>query len=82
MMNVNMHLRVIECCGVNCEELLRDIISEVPGCIVMVIMLGFYNSKLYKLQLMQLVLGFLRQKMHGYSLSTGICLFYVIHTVH
>ena len=36
MMNVNMHLTDKECCGVNCEELVQDIISEVPGCIVMV----------------------------------------------
>ena len=31
-----MHLTDKECCGVNCEELVQDIISEVPGCIVMV----------------------------------------------
>lgn len=36
MMNVNMHLRDIECFVVNCEELVQDTISEVPGFIVMV----------------------------------------------
>jgi len=35
-MIVNRRLRDIECCGVNYEKLVQDIISEVPDCIVMV----------------------------------------------
>jgi hypothetical protein len=79
MMNVTMHLRDIECCGVNCGELVQDIILEVPGCIVMVM-----NALILQQHyiLIATCVRFSRQKMHGYSLGTGICLLYVICTVH
>lgn len=62
MMNVNMHLRDIECCGVNCEELVQNIISEVPGCIVMVMNAWILQQHYI---LIATCVRFSRQKMHG-----------------
>lgn len=61
MMNVNMYLTDKECCGVNCEELVQDIISEVPGCIVMV-MNAWIPQQQYVL--IAACVRFSRQKMH------------------
>jgi len=78
MINVTMQLRDIEC-GVYCEELVQDIISEVPGCIVM--MMNAWIVQQHYILIATCVRS-LRHKRHGSSLGTGICLFYVIHTVH
>lgn len=79
MMNVTMHLRDVKCCGMNYEELVQHIISEVPGCIVMV--MNAWIVQQHNI-LIATCVRFSRQKMHGRSLGTGICLFCVIRTVH